>query len=319
MNYKIADLLGCEYPILMGGMQWITKADFVANVANGGGFAFISASSFSDPQELAFEIEKTHLLTDKPFGVNLSMLPGTDSSEIINGYMDVIIREKVTVIETSGRSPRELVDKAKNAGIKVLHKVTSVRHAISAEKLGVDAIVAVGYEAGGHPGMSQVGTFVTLPSVLSAVNVPVIAAGGIHDGRSMAASMVLGACGVLMGTRFLATKEAPIHNDCKNWIVKASEADTIIVQRTIRNALRCIKNNHALYVLGLESTHATFEELYPFISGKLGKDAWETGITEGALLAIGQCIGTIQDIPSVGELISRIIRDARKATYGIEL
>lgn len=313
MQTKITRLLGCRYPVLMGGMQWISKAEFVATVCNSGGFSFLSASSFSTPEELDKEIEKTKSLTDKPFGVNISMLPDAQMDDTIDAFVDVAIANKVKALETSGRNPENLVKKVKKSGLIIFHKVTVASHAVSAEKLGVDGIIAVGYEAAGHPGMSQIGTFVNLPSIIRAVKVPVIAAGGICDGKSMAAAMLFGAEGVLMGTRFLATKEAPIHEKFKQWILNASEHDTVIIQRTIRNAMRCIKTKKAYEVLGLESINAKFEELYPNIKGYLGKIAWETGEIDNAVLAIGQDIGLIEDIPSVKELINNIVLNAENS------
>lgn len=325
MNTEVNRLLDCRYPILMGGMQWISKAEFVAVVCNSGGFGFLSSSSFTSAEELQQEIKKTKTLTNKPFGVNISMLPDTQTGGIVESFLDVCISEKVKALETSGRNPKDLVQKAKDAGLIVLHKVTTARHAISAEKNGVDGIIAVGYEAAGHPGMSQVGSFVNLPLIINAVSLPVIAAGGVCDGKSMAAAILLGAKGILMGTRFLATKESPINQKCKQWILGASELDTLIIQRSIRNSMRCMNTNQAYKVLGLESTNVTFDELYPHIRGYIGRNAWETGEIDDAVLTVGQNIGLIKDIISVNELIENIVNDASKALiksidyFGIKL
>lgn len=312
LTTKINEILNIKYPILMGGMQWLSKAEFVASVSNAGGLAFITASTFRTPQELQSEIRKAKELTEKPFGVNISMLPDVSSGEQTQQFLDVTIAEKIKVIETSGRSPEELIPKAKDNGIKVIHKVPAGRYALSAEKAGADAVILVGYEAGGHPGLDQVGTFVNLQSAIKMVKIPVIAAGGICDGAGLAAVLMLGAQGAMMGTRFLATKESPVHQNLKDWMIQAKVTDTIITQRTIRNAFRCIRNEHAYQVLGMEESGATLKELLPVISGALGRRAWEEGHLNDASVAMGQDVGLIDDLPSVQELLDRIMKDAEE-------
>lgn len=318
MKTIINEMLGCKYPIIMGGMQWITKSEFVAKIVDSGGFGFISASSFGTPEKLEQDIRRLKSLTDKPFGVNLSMLPGETNNEKIYSYLDIILQEKIAVLETSGRNPQEIVRIVKPFGVNVLHKVTSPQHAISAEKSGVNAIIAIGYEAAGHPGMSRIGTFINLPTIVRSVKIPVVAAGGICDGRSMASAFCLGADGILMGTRFLATKEAPIHENIKKWIINASVNDTAIIQRTIKNAMRCIANQQACRVLSVEAQDASFHELYPLIKGRLAKAAWKTGRYENAIMAMGQSSGLIQDIPTVDKLIKNILGDFDKTVEDLQ-
>lgn len=312
MNTRINELLGCKYPILMGGMQWITKSEFVNSIVDSGGFGFISASSFASPEDLARDIIKLKALSKRPIGVNISMLPGEKFYQKIDRYLEIVIKEKAAVLETSGNNPKDIIERVKPYGIRVFHKVTDPRHAASAEKAGADAIIAVGYEAAGHPGMGQVGTFVNLPAIIKAVKLPVIAAGGIYDGKGMASAFSFGAEGVLMGTRFLATRESPVHDDLKRWIVNASEKDTLIIQRTLNHALRCIANKQAYRVLGVEAANGSFEMLYPLIKGKLGETAWYSGEFENAILAMGQAAGLIEDVPSMKELIEGIVRDFYK-------
>jgi nitronate monooxygenase len=308
----INKLLGCKYPIIMGAMQWITRAEFVASVADRGGFAFLTSSPFKSADELRDEIKKTKALTDKAFGVNISVLPETEMNDLLDGFADVISGEKLVAIETAGQIPKEFTEKIKGDGIRILHKVTSPRHAASAQKSGVDAVIAIGYEAAGHPGMGQVGSFVNLPAIVESVDLPVVAGGGVVDGKGLVAALSFGAAGVLMGTRFLATKEAPIHDAIKQWMLNATEQDTLIVQRSIRNAMRCMKNDHALKVLGVEEMNTSFKQLYPYITGQLCKEAYKTGRVDDAIIAMGQGVGLINNLPTVGELMDSVIGEARE-------
>jgi len=313
MKTRITELLGIEYPILMGGMQWISRAEFVAAVSQAGGLAFISSSSFQEPEELRAEIRKARRLTQKPIGVNISMLPDVSSGEKTMDYLQVAVEEQIPVIETAGRSPEDLVPVAKRHGVKVIHKVPAARFAVKAEKAGVDAVVIVGYEAGGHPGMDKVGTMVVLQNTVQAVTVPVIAAGGICNGQSMLAALVMGAEGVTMGTRLLATEESPIHSKCKDWMLTAKETDTIITQKSIRNAFRCVRNPHAYQVLGMEQEGTTLKELLPHISGRHALSAWYEGDMERGQLAMGQDVGLIHDVPMIRELFLRMETEMEEA------
>ncbi|MBP2666446.1 MAG: 2-nitropropane dioxygenase-like enzyme [Firmicutes bacterium] len=312
MKTRITELLGIQYPILCGGMQWLSRAELAAAVSNAGGLGFITAASFCSKEELVSEIRKARTLTDKPIGVNISMLPEVVKGELTLDFIDAVIEEKIPVVETAGRSPDEFLPKFKAAGVKVLHKVTAARFAKKVEGLGVDAVILVGYEAAGHPGLDQVGTFVNLPKTIQELKIPVIAAGGICDGRGLAAALALGADGVLMATRFMATQECIIHQNIKDWMSQAKETDTMIIQRSIRNAFRCVSNDHAHLILGLEQSGATLKELLPYIGGGRGRKAFTEGIMEGAALPMGQCVGLFKDVLTVKEIIDKMIKDAEE-------
>jgi nitronate monooxygenase len=284
-------------------MQWISRAGFVAAMAEAGGTGFLPAASFDSPGALLEEIQLTRSLTDKPFGVNISVLPDAGAGDASASFVELIIRENIPFIETSGRLLKNLIPPLREAGVKILHKVTVPKHAKTAQENGVDAVIIVGYEGAGHPGMAEVGTFVNLPATVDVLDIPVVAAGGVCDGRSMAAAFALGADGVLMGTRLLATKECPVHRNLKEWVVGASITDTIIIQRSIRNALRAINNRKALEVLGMEQLGVDIKDLLPHISGKQGLLAMENGYLETAVLTAGQVSGRINEILPVSEVI----------------
>lgn len=306
MKNKIAELLGIRYPILLGGLQWISRASLVAAVTNAGGGAFLTAASFSSASELREEIRRTRELTDALFGVNISMLPESSPGELAIEFAYVAADEKIPYVETSGRLPVHLLPVLKSANIRTIHKVATLKHAKKAEAAGVDAVVVVGAEGGGHPGMDQVGTFVKLPAVVDELKIPVIAAGGICDRRTYLAALVLGAEGVMMGTRWLATEECPVHPNIKEWIVNAQITDTILIQQSLNNPIRAIDNAQARKVLAMEQAGAGLEELLPFISGKLGRSAMENGQMEAAVLTSGQCAGRIHKVLTVQEVINEL-------------
>jgi nitronate monooxygenase len=313
MKTRITELLGIQYPILCGGMQWLSRAELAAAVSNAGGLGFLTAATFTSKADLVSEIRKTKALTDKPFGVNISMLPEVVKGELTDEFVAAVIEEKVPVVETAGRSPEPLIPVLKKAGVKLLHKVTAARFAKKAESLGVDAVILVGYEAGGHPGLDQVGTFVNLPQTVRQLKIPVIAAGGVCDGHSLAAALAMGAEGVLMATRFMASQECPVHPAVKEWMVQASETDTMITQRSIRNAFRCIRNEHALMVLGMEQGGATLKDLLPVIGGGRGRKALMEGAINNASIPMGQCVGYISEIQTVKEIIDTMVDEAKQA------
>lgn len=312
MKTAITELLNIEYPVLMGGMQWISKGEFVAAVAEAGGTGFIPSATCGSKNALISEIEKARSITKKPFGVNISMLPDA-SPDSLEWVVETVLEQKIPFVETSGRSPAELVPYLKKEGIKILHKVTFPQHALRAAKDGVDAVILVGYEGGGHPGMKQIGTFVNLPATADALDIPVVAAGGICDRKTFAAALLLGAEGVMMGTRMIATKECPVHENFKQWILDSGIDDTLIIQRSIRNAFRAVNNKKAQQVLGLEQTGIGLKELLPHISGQLGKQAIENGDMENAVLSAGQCCGRIKQILSVKEVIEDMVKGAEDA------
>ncbi len=309
---RITEMLGIAHPILQGGMQWLARAELVAAVSNAGGLGFITAVSFSTTKELREEIKKTRDLTDKPFGVNVSMLPAIMPGDLTEGYMDAACEEGVPVVETAGRSPEAYVAKLKSAGVKLIHKVPAVRFAMKAEAIGADAVTVVGFECGGHPGLDDVPSLIVLPKAAQALKVPVIAAGGYCDGRGLVAALSLGAEAVLMGTRFMAAQECPMHDNFKQWMVDASETDTMVVERSIRNAARIMKNKAALAVAQLEAEGATLEQLLPVIAGKVGREAYLSGDIDLGAIACGQVVGRINEIKSVQEIMDDIMDEAAR-------
>jgi nitronate monooxygenase len=317
-NTRITKMLGIEYPILQGGMQWLAKAELVSAVSNAGGLGFITAVSFATVQELRDEIHKTRDMTDKPFGVNISMLPVLMPGDLTDAYVDLVCEEGILVVETAGRNPEPYVPRFKAAGVKLFHKVPAVRFARKAESVGADAVIIVGFECGGHPGMDDVPSLIVLPKAVKELGVPVIAAGGFCDGASLIAALALGAEGVLMGTRFMATAESPMHANFKQWMVEAQETDTMVVERSIRNAARIMKNDAAMTVARMEKEGATLEDLLPVIAGRVGREAYLSGDINLGAIACGQAVGRVHEIKSVAELMDEIIGDAREIVRRLE-
>ena len=309
---KLTEMLGIDYPILQGGMQWLAKAEFVAAVSEAGCLGFITAASFPSKQELRDEIHKAKELTNKPFGVNVSMLPGLAAGDMTEQYFEVIIDEKIPVVETSGRSPEPFVPPLKEAGIKLIHKVPAVRFAQKAQSVGADAVTIVGFECAGHPGMDDVTTFVLRPRAAETLNIPVIAGGGIANGRTMLAALALGAEGVVMGTRFVATEECVIHNNFKEWLVGAKETDTMMIERSIRNAARVMRNEAAEKVAQMEEQGATLEELMTIISGQVGREAMLSGDLNGGTFAVGQAAGLIHEVKPIKDVVQDIVSEAEE-------
>jgi len=307
---KITEMLGIEYPILCGGMQWISRAEFVAPVCNAGGIGFITAESFETPEDLRTEIKKMRDLTDKPFGVNISMVPEFGVPERSLQFCDVVAEEGVKVVETAGRSPKPLMPTLKDAGIKVIHKMTSVRHAASAQKLGVDAVTLIGYGSGGHIGLDNVASFIMIPMAVSRLDIPVIAGGGVADGKGFLGALAMGAEAVLMGTVFFATKESPAHDAIKERLVQTKETDTCLILNSIHNPIRCVKNKLADECLALEEKNASFEEIITAVAGGKGKLAYDSGDTEISPIACGQIVGAIDEVKTVKQVIDDIVNEA---------
>lgn len=318
LKTRITEMLGIEYPVLQGGMQWLARAELVAAVSNAGGLGFITAVSFSHPEELRAEIRRTRELTDKPFGVNVSMLPVMMPGDVTEAYIDVVCEEGIPVIETAGRNPEQYVPKLKAAGVKLFHKVPAVRFAKKAEAIGADAVIIVGFECGGHPGMDDVPSLILVPKAADELNVPVIAAGGFCDGRGLVAALALGAEAVLMGTRFMACRESPMHDNFKQWMVAAQETDTMVIERSIRNAARVIRNEAAMTVARMESEGATLQDLLPVISGKVGLDAYLSGDVQRGTIACGQVVGRIREIKSAADIIADIVAEARSTVARLQ-
>lgn len=302
-------MLGIEFPIIQGGMLWVSRAELVAAVSNAGGLGVLSSWTFSTAAELRNEIQRTKTLTNKPFGVNLPIAPALRPLDV-DGVIDAIIAEGVKVVESAGRVTEQLVDRLKKAGVRVIHKCTAIRFARTAERMGCDAIIIDGYECGGHPGEEDITSLVLIPLTRDAVNVPVIAAGGFADGRGLVAALALGAEAVLMGTRFMATKESPIHDKVKQWFIRCSERDTILVQRSLRNSARVLKNTVAQKVIEIEKQGSQLEEVAPLILGTGEKEVFETGDVGKGLVHCGQCVGLVRNIPTVKKVIDHIVHDA---------
>lgn len=308
---RLTQLLGIKYPIIQGGLQWFATAQLASAVSEAGGLGIISSLTFPDQNRLRKEIRQIREMTEKPFGVNLSMLPELMKDDRTEEILQIIVEEEVPVVETSGRSPEPFIQKLKRAGIKLIHKVPSLRFAQKAESIGADAVTIVGFECGGRPGMDDVTSLVLIPSVADSVRIPVIAGGGIADARGFLAALALGAEGVLMGTRFIATYECPAHPRIKEWFVRARETDTVVIHRSIRSAARVIKNRTTEETLSMENRGASLEELMKVISGHMGQKALQEGDWEEAVIGCGQCVGLIHEIKSVREVIEEIVQGAQ--------
>jgi NADH:quinone reductase (non-electrogenic) len=308
---RITEFFGVERPIVQGGLMWIARAELTSAVANAGGMGFMTALTHPDPEGLRAEIRKCRQMTDKPFGINLTFLP-TLAPPDYPGYIRVCIEEGIKFIETAGRSPDQYMDQIKSAGIKVLHKCTSVRHAIHAEKIGCDAIGIDGFEAAGHPGEDDVTTLILVPLTRDAIKVPLVASGGFADGRGLVAALGLGADAINMGTRFVATKEVLVHDNVKQALMDRSERDTRLIMRTLKNTERVMANDAVDKVLEIEHRPGPtqIEELVPYVAGRVGKEMLQEGHMNIGTLAAGQCMGLIRDIPTCKELLDRIMEEA---------
>lgn len=312
MKTKVTELLGIQYPIIQGGMQWVGYAELASAVSNAGGLGVLTALTQPTPEDLRKEIARCREMTDKPFGVNLTILPAIKPPPYAE-YMQAIIESGIKIVETAGNNPRDVVPKFKEHGITVVHKCTSVRHALSAEKHGVDVISIDGFECAGHPGEDDVTNLILIPAAVRACRIPVLASGGIADGYQMAACLALGAQGINMGTRFMCTKEAPIHDNVKQALVKAGERDTNLIFRTMRNTSRVLKNAVSDEVVALEKKGAAFEDVKHLVAGAKGRNAMKTGEVDAGILSAGMVVGLIHDVPSCRELIERIVRECREA------
>lgn len=313
MKTRITELLGIRYPIIQGGMQWVGLAELASAVSNAGGLGILTALTQQTPDALRREIERTRAMTDRPFGVNLTILPAMKPPPYAE-YVQAILDSGIKIVETAGNSPRDFIDQFKAHGVKVVHKCTSVRHALSAERNGVDAVSIDGFECAGHPGEDDVPGLVLLPIAARALKIPIIASGGIADGRGMAAALALGAEGVNMGTRFCVTQEAPIHYNIKQALVAASERDTKLMFRTMKNTARVFRNAISEEVVATENRPGgcQFEDIRPLVAGVRGRAALESGEVNGGVVSAGQCIGLIDDVPTCADLLDRMVRECRE-------
>jgi len=307
---RITEMFGIEYPIIQGAMLWLARAELVSAVSNAGGLGILSSATFPIVEELRQEIRKTRSLTDRPFAVNFTFLP-TFRPVNYEEYITAAIEEGVKIIETAGRSPEPYMKLLKDAKVTVMHKCARVRDVKTAERLGVDAVTIIGFEAGGVPGMEDVTSLVRIPLAVDAVKIPVIAGGGIGDGRGLVAALALGAEGVMMGTRFMASQECLVHPKIKEWMAQATETDTLMINRSFNNPERVLKTALSLKVLEMEAKGATLEELRPLITGLQGKEALEEGDVNKGVIACGEVVGLIHDVPSVREIIQGIISEAK--------
>jgi NAD(P)H-dependent flavin oxidoreductase YrpB (nitropropane dioxygenase family) len=313
MKTAITELFNIEHPIIQGGMHYVGFAELAAAVSNAGGLGIITGLTQQTPELLAKEIARCHDLTDKPFGVNLTFLPAFTAPPYPE-YIAAIREGGIKAVETAGRSPEQYMPALKAAGIKVIHKCTSVRHSLKAQQIGCDAVSVDGFECGGHPGEDDIPNMILLPRAAEELKIPFVASGGMADARSLVAALAMGAAGMNMGTRFMATKEAPIHENVKNALVSASELDTRLVMRALRNTERVLKNAAVDKLLEIEREKGAklqiadiLEEVagvYPkvMIDGKMDSGAWSCGMV----------VGLIHDIPTVKELIDRIMADAER-------
>jgi len=310
LKTRITELFGIERPIVQGGLMWIARAELAAAVANAGGIGFMTALTFPEAELLRAEIRKCREMTAKPFGVNLTFLPSLRPVDY-PAYIDVCIEEGIKFIETAGRNPEPYMEQLKSAGIKVVHKCTSVRHAVKAEKIGCDAVSIDGFEAAGHPGEDDVTSLILIPLTRDAISLPIIASGGFADGRGLVGCLGLGADAMNMGTRFVATKESPVHENVKQALIDHDERGTRLIMRTLRNTERVLHNQTVDKVLEIEGRGNTrIEDIVPYVSGLVGKEMLEDGDMEKGVLSAGQSMGLVRDIPTCRELLDRIMAEA---------
>ncbi len=311
MKTKITELFGIEHPIIQGGMHFVGFAELAAAVSNAGGLGIITGLTQGTPEKLEAEIKKCQALTDKPFGVNLTFLPSLTPPDY-PGLIEVIIKTGVKVVETAGRNPAVYMPAMKEAGIKVIHKCTSVRHSLKAQDIGCDAVSVDGFECGGHPGEDDIPNFILLPRAADELEIPFVASGGMADARSLVASMALGAEGMNMGTRFIATQDAPVHDNVKQAIVNASELDTRLIMRSLTNTERVLNNPAVESLLAKEKAlgdDLKFEDIVDEVAGVYPK-VMINGEPEAGAWSCGMVAGLISDVPTVQELIDTIMTEA---------
>ncbi len=309
MRTKFTEAFGVEHPIVQGGMQWVGVAELVAAVSNAGGLGMITALTQPTPGDLAKEIARTRDMTDKPFGVNLTILPSINPPPY-DEYRKVIVDEGIKIVETAGSNPGPHMAQFHDAGIKVLHKCTSVRHAVKAQSLGVDGISIDGFECAGHPGEDDIPGLVLIPAAAKHITIPMIASGGFADARGLVAALALGADGINMGTRFMCTTESPIHHNIKQAIVDATERDTELIFRPLRNTARVASNSVSREVVEILDEGGQFDQVQDLVSGKRGKTVYELGDPEAGIWSVGTCQGLIDDIPDAGDLVARIMTES---------
>ncbi|ALU73319.1 nitronate monooxygenase family protein [Rhodococcus erythropolis] len=312
MRTRITELFDIDYPIIQGGMHHVGFAELAAAVSNAGGLGFITALTQKTPDDLSAEIDRCRAMTDKPFGVNLTFLPTVNPPDY-GAYIEAIIGGGVRIVETAGNEPSKWMPLLKDGGVKVIHKCTTVRHALKAQTIGCDAVSVDGFECGGHPGEDDIPNMILLPRAADELDIPFIASGGQADGRSLAASLALGAEGINIGTRFIATKEAPVHDNVKQALVDATELDTRLIMRPLRNTERVLNNAAVERLLEKERTLGdaiTFDDIRAEVAGVYPRVMHDGDVDAGGW-SCGMVVGLIHDIPTVAELVTRIVAQAR--------
>ena len=316
LKTRITDLFGIEHPVIQGGMQWVGYAELVSAVSNAGALGILTALTQPTPEDLAKEIERTRGMTDKPFGVNLTVLP-TINPPPYEEYAQAIVGSGVKIVETAGRSPEPFMELFKEYDVKVIHKCTSVRHALKAQSVGVSAITIDGFECAGHPGEDDIPSLVLLPQAAEALDVPVAGCGGFSDAKSMVAALALGGEAIVMGTRFMATKEAGIHQNVKEKMTEADELSTNLMFRTMHNTARVFKNSISDQVVEIESTgSATFEDVKDLVAGQRGRVVFEEGDLEHGIWSAGISVARGKDVPTCKEMVSRLVSEAEEIIDG---
>lgn len=315
LRTRFTETFGVEHPIVQGGMMWVGRAELAAAVSEAGGLGIITALTQPTPEALLEEIEKARALTDKPFGVNVTILPSINPPPY-QEYMKAIIDSGVKIVETAGSNPEPFLPYYKEAGIKVLHKCTSVRHALKAQKIGVDGVSIDGFECAGHPGEDDVPGLILIPAAAKALTIPVIASGGIADAQGLVAALALGADGVNMGTRFMCTQESAIHQTVKEQIVANTERATQLIFRTLGNTARVADNEISRKVVEIEKAGGKFEDVRDLVAGARGRKVFEDGDLNAGIWSAGQVQGLIDDIPTCAELVSRMVTEAEEIIKG---
>lgn len=316
LKTRITDLFEIEHPVIQGGMQWVGYAELVSAVSNAGALGILTALTQPTPEDLVKEIDRTREMTDKPFGVNLTVLP-TINPPPYEEYAQAIVGSGVKIVETAGRSPEPFMELFKEYDVKVIHKCTSVRHALKAQSVGVSAITIDGFECAGHPGEDDIPSLVLLPQAAEALVVPVAGCGGFSDAKSMVAALALGGEAIVMGTRFMATKEAGIHQNVKEKMTEADELSTNLMFRTMHNTARVFKNSISDQVVEIESTgSATFEDVKDLVAGQRGRVVFEEGDLEHGIWSAGISVARVKDVPTCKEMVERLVSEAEEIIDG---
>ncbi|QLY30981.1 NAD(P)H-dependent flavin oxidoreductase [Nocardia huaxiensis] len=311
LRTRFTETFGVEHPIVQGGMMWVGRAELAAAVSEAGGLGIITALTQPTPDDLRREIDRAREITDKPIGVNVTILPSINPPPY-QDYVKAIIESGVKIVETAGSNPEPFLPYYKEAGIKVLHKCTSVRHALKAQKIGVDGVSIDGFECAGHPGEDDVPGLILIPAAAKALDIPVIASGGIADARGLVAALALGADGVNMGTRFMITQESAVHENVKNAVVERTERDTQLIFRTLHNTARVAANEISAKVVEIEKAGGTFEDVKDLVAGARGRRVFEEGDLNAGIWTAGQVQGLIDDVPTCAELIDRMVSEAEE-------